>query len=147
MTALNSLQLEILKLFENQSQSAEDLIELRTALQNFLKKKNRSKDKSLEKNILQLVKAKVLAIDNMAKVILFGSRARGDSRKDSDWDFLILTSKEVTFTLKCEFRNSLYDIELETGEVIGTMIYNITEWDTRQYTNIHKNIKEDGVEI
>lgn len=147
MTALNSLQLEILKLFENQSQSAEDLIELRTALQNFLKKKNRSKDKSLEKNILQLVKAKVLAIDNMAKVILFGSRARGDSRKDSDWDFLILTSKEVTFTLKCEFRNSLYDIELETGEVIGTMIHNITEWDTRQYTNIHKNIKEDGVEI
>lgn len=147
MTALNPLQLEILKLFENQSQSAEDLIALRTALQNFLKKKNRSKDKSLEKKILQVVKAKVLAIDNTAKVILFGSRARGDSRKDSDWDFLILTSKEVTFALKCEFRNSLYDIELETGEVIGTMIYNITEWDTRQYTNIHKNIKEDGVEI
>ena len=29
-----------------------------------------------------------------AIVILFGSRARGDAREDSDWDVLILVDKE-----------------------------------------------------
>ncbi|MEM0203515.1 MAG: nucleotidyltransferase domain-containing protein [Archaeoglobaceae archaeon] len=29
------------------------------------------------------------------KIVLFGSRARGDFRKDSDWDLLIITEKEI----------------------------------------------------
>lgn len=147
MTALNPLQLEILKLFDNQSQSAEDLIALRKALYDFLKKKNRASVKSLEKKIFAAVKEKVLAIDDTAKVILFGSRARGDARKDSDWDFLILTSKEVTFALKTEFRHSIYDVELETSEAISTIIQNKNDWDKQPFLELHKNIAEDGVEI
>ncbi len=29
------------------------------------------------------------------EVILFGSRARGDFRKDSDWDILLITEREL----------------------------------------------------
>jgi len=36
--------------------------------------------------ILKRIKANVLEIDASAEVILYGSRARGDARKDSDWD-------------------------------------------------------------
>lgn len=46
------------------------------------------------------VKESVRRIDPKAKVILFGSKARGDSKKDSDWDFLILTSQKVDEELK-----------------------------------------------
>ncbi len=28
------------------------------------------------------------------KIILFGSRARGDFKKDSDWDLLVIVDKE-----------------------------------------------------
>ncbi len=147
MIALNPIQLEILKLFEYENPTAEELITLRRILHEFLKKKNLPKLQTLEKQIFEQVKAKVLAIDKDAKVILFGSRARGDERKDSDWDFLILTSQELSFTLKNEFRNSIYEIELETGEVIGTLIHSFQEWKERQHTNIHKNIVDDGVEI
>jgi predicted nucleotidyltransferase len=29
------------------------------------------------------------------KIIIFGSRARGDFNKDSDWDFLVIVDKEI----------------------------------------------------
>jgi len=31
----------------------------------------------------------------LEEVILFGSRARGDFRKDSDWDLLIITNRDL----------------------------------------------------
>ncbi len=32
---------------------------------------------------------------NISKIILFGSRARGDFRPDSDWDFIIILEEEL----------------------------------------------------
>ncbi len=47
------------------------------------------------KTLFKKVKEVVYNFDPQAKVILFGSRARGDHRKDSDWDFLVLTKKKL----------------------------------------------------
>lgn len=48
-----------------------------------------------QKDFLNKIKAWVLKEDANASLIFFGSRARGDYRDDSDWDVLILTSKEA----------------------------------------------------
>jgi uncharacterized protein len=40
-----------------------------------------------KQKLLQQVKTNILAFDSEAKVILYGSRARGDHKKLSDWDF------------------------------------------------------------
>jgi len=37
---------------------------------------------------------------HLDKIILFGSRARGDAKPDSDWDFLVLVQEELTFHQK-----------------------------------------------
>ena len=41
------------------------------------------------------------------KIILFGSRARGDHRKDSDWDILLVIKQEITQQLKDELFKSI----------------------------------------
>ena len=37
---------------------------------------------------------------SVLKIILFGSRARGDAREDSDWDFLVVIDKDLNRTTK-----------------------------------------------
>lgn len=69
------------------------------------------------------VKRYVLEIDPQAEVWLFGSRARGDARPDSDWDFLVLTDKPVDRSLKNQLRDRLFDIELSSGKMIGSIIH------------------------
>ena len=147
MEKLNSAQIEILQLFEGQTQTAEDLMGLRKVLVDYQKNKNKAQTQSIERLIIRKVKEKVLAIDSEAKITLFGSRARGDARKDSDWDFLILMDSPVNFHLKNKLRNELYDIELETGEIIGTIIENKEDWDRKIVTDIHKNIAKEGIAI
>jgi len=56
-------------------------------------------------NIVDSVKKEVNKIFLNNEVILFGSRARGDFRKDSDWDFLILLKKNGSLK-KRERKNS-----------------------------------------
>lgn len=95
---------------------------------------------------IQVEKA-VQSIDSAAKVILFGSRARGEARGDSDWDFLILTSREVTPDLEDEFRTKLYELELEYEQVISSVIENDQHWENYMHSEFYKNVQTDGIEV
>jgi predicted nucleotidyltransferase len=49
-----------------------------------------------DEQFLSVVKRTVLAIDPQAEIWLFGSRARGDFRDDSDGDFLVFTHNDLS---------------------------------------------------
>ena len=93
------------------------------------------------------VKETVKALDPKAKVILFGSNARGDFGISSDWDFLILTSANPTEQYKKTIRDRLIDTELEAGEVISTIIFSYRKWQDYSITPLYKNIIKDGIEL
>ena len=93
------------------------------------------------------VKQSVKAVDPNARVILFGSRARGDHQRTSDWDFLILTSREADEPMKQQIRDRLIDTELEAEEVISAIIFSQTKWKGYQITPLYKNIAKEGLEI
>ena len=93
------------------------------------------------------IKKAVNKVDEDAKIILFGSQARGESNKDSDWDFLILTDKEVTSELQDEIRSYIYDIELDIEQVITSIIDNKEVWKKYQVSEFYKNVEKDGIEI
>jgi uncharacterized protein len=93
------------------------------------------------------VKETVTSLDPKAKVILFGSNARGDSSSSSDWDFLILTTSDPTEKYKKTIRDKLIDTELEAGEVISTIIFSQKKWNDYNVTPLYKNVIKDGIEL
>jgi len=80
---------------------------------------------------------------------LFGSRARGEERPDSDWDILILVeSEKVTNEIEDKFRDELYDIELDTGQIISTFIYPKNLWNSSlKFSPLYYNVELDGIRL
>jgi uncharacterized protein len=108
-------------------------------------KKMRKVQTKLFYEITSKVKQTVKEFDPNAEVILFGSRARGDYKKDSDWDFLILTDKNVNESLKTVFRRNLFEKEIETGQCFSSFIENRIEWKELAITDFYQNVYEDGI--
>ena len=104
--------------------------------------------KTKTQHISQLIRHYINAIDPKAEVILYGSRARGDERPDSDWDILVLTDYSVDLITERKFRDKLYDLELETGEPLSIFIYSKNDWQTKQrITPFYENVTQEGVRI
>jgi predicted nucleotidyltransferase len=99
-------------------------------------------------DITKRIRASIKTIDPKAQVIIFGSRARGDAKEGSDWDILILTDYPVSTEIERSFRNNLFDLEIETGEVFSTFVYQKHIWNTKhKVTPLYRNIKREGVRI
>lgn len=84
-----------------------------------------------------------------SEVYLYGSRARGDAKKLSDWDLLILLNKpNVSFETETKFMNEFYDLELETGEIFSPLIYSKSDWNSKyNFTPLFENIKNEGIRL
>lgn len=100
-----------------------------------------------EINIIRLIKERIKKKDPLADIILFGSHARGQSHKDSDWDILILLNlPNVNRLLEKEFRDELFDVELEIGEPISTFVFSKSDWEQKHtITPLYQNIKREGI--
>jgi len=100
-----------------------------------------------EQHILSLIRERIRKKNPKAQVILFGSRARGNATTNSDWDILILlNSPKITRDKEKEYREELFEVELETGEPISTFVFSKNEWESKHsVTPLYQNIKTDGI--
>jgi predicted nucleotidyltransferase len=100
-----------------------------------------------QQNIISLIRSKIRHKNPDAEIILFGSRARGDVNPNSDWDVLILLNNLVVDRkLEKEYREELFDVELETGEPISTFVFSKKDWETKHsITPLYINVKRDGI--
>ncbi|HEX4373632.1 MAG TPA: nucleotidyltransferase domain-containing protein [Puia sp.] len=96
-----------------------------------------------------MVKKAVHLFDSSASVILFGSRARGDAKDESDWDFLILTKKKDTDLLMRSLIPVIRErIELVYAIAISLIIKNKMVWkENYAVTNIYGSIMKDGINL
>lgn len=95
--------------------------------------------------LLTEIKSAIASVDPDAKVILFGSRARGDSKEGSDWDLLVLSNKAINSKLDNEFRTVIYDIELEFEQVLSIFLFSLEKWNEGASPSpFYDNIRKEG---
>lgn len=80
------------------------------------------------------------------KVVLFGSRARGDARDDSDWDILIILDK--TKLEADDYDNISYPLR-ELGwrlkECINPVMYTLKDWMKYSFSPFYHNVTNEGI--
>jgi predicted nucleotidyltransferase len=104
---------------------------------------------SRKEQIIQKIIGVVNKNDPDSEIYLYGSRARGNAKKLSDWDLLILLNKKsISFDLETRFMDEFYEIELETGEIFSLLIYSKKDWiENHSITPLFENIKKEGIRI
>ncbi len=84
--------------------------------------------------------------DRLARVVLFGSRARGENRKDSDYDVAIflrdLEDRDTEIDRMAEIQSLLLD---ETDAFVHTMAFHCDAWTER--TPLMHEIRSEGVDV
>ena len=93
---------------------------------------------------------KIAALFPVNRVLMFGSRARGDYSAESDVDLAILMAEPSGdfFDIKLRMDDVAYDVLLETGIRIQPLPIWQDEWQhPEQFSNPYliKNIQREGV--
>lgn len=84
-----------------------------------------------------------------AEVILYGSVARGDDHAESDIDLLVLIPQTVTSDLRREIRGRIYEVALESDQVITSIVRQDTQWHAEPLncTSLYDAIESEGVRL
>jgi len=98
----------------------------------------------IEIHAVEGVVANLKAVEGVLKVVLFGSRVRGDFTGDSDLDILIIIDD---IRRKEDVVAAFHDIELEHEIPFGPVIYTKHEYDVNlsMGSPFFKEVQKEGI--
>jgi predicted nucleotidyltransferase len=89
--------------------------------------------------------------DDLLRVVLFGSKARGDFDEESDLDVLIIINMpQADYWRRWrEIVRIASDLDLEFNVILSLLIRDKADYAQMQQWNllIHRNIHQDGIEL
>jgi predicted nucleotidyltransferase len=81
----------------------------------------------------------------VVKMVLFGSRARGDVHEESDWDIAVFFRDEPTMEDRHRLVDLGTDVLFDTGEVIQLVTLPLRRQDEESY--LMQAIRTDGITL
>lgn len=101
----------------------------------------------VEKEIISIIKATAGEFIPDAEVMLFGSKARGDSNSESDYDILIITPQDLSTKAKFPLRTSIRVALLKKGIRSDILIQGKNEIEKKKKLPGHviKNIFNEAI--
>ncbi len=99
-------------------------------------------------SVLNLIRTTIRSFEPDASIILYGSRARGDAREDSDWDVVVLLNKPpMPHDERYAIAYELWDKGQDIGEEINTLVYTKDQWDSAPPSLFKYNVREEGIQL
>ena len=99
----------------------------------------------ISKPLLQIIVQRLLASGQPQKIILFGSQARRQAGRDSDYDLLVIeNSSEPRFRRAVPYRRALKDLGISKDIVVWTP-QEVAEWQNVSNAFITTVLREGTV--
>lgn len=92
----------------------------------------------------------ILARDfGLVKLILYGSKARGDSNQESDVDLIVVLKHRPDWKVKRAIYRRCSEIGLEHDTVLQPVIFAESEFDSPRYrvTPLLRNVAAEGLAV
>lgn len=78
------------------------------------------------------------------KIIIYGSKARGDFIEESDIDLLFITDKDIPRTIKTQISDIIYNYELANDIVVSAIFIAESEFNEKVSLFLIK-VKKEGI--
>ncbi|MCG2778995.1 MAG: nucleotidyltransferase domain-containing protein [Desulfobacterales bacterium] len=106
----------------------------------------------LMKNESEAIEAAIRMLKSefsISKIILFGSKARGDHDEHSDIDLLVVASKLLHWKEEKAIVGALFDIGMEYNVIFSPLFTSIDEWENGIFTEfpVYQEISRDGAVV
>lgn len=98
--------------------------------------------------MINIIKNSVREYDSQARIILYGSRARGNGRADSDWDIIVIVNNNKTPAENYRMiAYPLFEKGMELGAEINAIVYSKEQWENGKPTLFKHNVMNEGIEL
>lgn len=81
------------------------------------------------------------------RIVLFGSKCRGDDDDESDIDLLVLTSRRLSRPERHAVTDALFPVQMTHGVVLSTVVVAVSDWTAGLVSAmpIHEEVEREGV--
>ena len=97
--------------------------------------------------VTDLIRSAVRRNDKEARILLYGSRARGTAHEHSDWDVVVILNKEVSTDARGDLSCDIWEEGQNVGEEINAFVYTQQQWNDAPPSMFKHNVLQEAIEL